>query len=221
MIALGLPMSESAWAANVMVTPAGVDADTGAAAAHLTVDLDADADAAADGAAWFVAMAWQGAGDGGPGGFRQTEMHRGPDGLWRTEKPIPVSGYFKSLLRLHSGTGMQAVAIALPADPALEADRAAEVPAVSGPKRFQREKAILQREAITDNVGARAPGVRGSRRAGDRMDGRPELGAAPARPDSASNGRPAPSGTPAPTEERDRLLEITRQVRPRRRRVSG
>jgi hypothetical protein len=113
------------------------------------VALDPEADAAADGGSWFVALAWQGAGDGGPGGYVQTAMTRGADGRWHSQSPIPVGGDFKAMLRLHAGSGMQAVPVHLPADPALDA---AEVPAVDGPRPFQREKAILQREAITDNV---------------------------------------------------------------------
>ncbi len=148
-LALALPITESSWTADLTVTPAGTDPDTGAPVADLAVRLDADADAAADGGAWFVALAWQGAGAGGPGGFEQTVLERGDDGQWHTDSPIPVGGDFKSLLRLHAGSGMQAVPIYLPADSALDAR---EVAASDGPRSFQREKAILQREAKTDNV---------------------------------------------------------------------
>ena len=148
-LGLALPITESAWTADLALTPAGNDADTGAPLADLAVELDDEADDVAEGAAWFVALAWQGAADGGPGGFEQTVLERGPDGRWHTESPIPVGGDFKSMLRLHSGSGMQAVPIFLPADSALDA---AEVPAEDGPRAFEREKAILQREAKTDNV---------------------------------------------------------------------
>jgi hypothetical protein len=146
-----LPITEStSWQADLQLTAAGTDADTGAPTADVVATLDPDAARAADGGAWFVLLAWQGAGDGGPGGFELTDMVRQPDGTWRGERPIPVGGTFKTLLRLHSGSGMQAVPIWLPADEALDA---AEVPAVDGPRAFQREKSILQREAKTDNVG--------------------------------------------------------------------
>lgn len=149
-IALALPVTESTdWTADLSLTRAGVDPSTGAPVADLAVALDAEADAAANGAAWFVALAWQGAGDGGPQGFEHTVLRRGDDGRWHTESPVPIGGDFKSMLRLHSGTGMQAVPIFLPADAALDAP---EVPAVDGRRSFQREKAILQREAITDRV---------------------------------------------------------------------
>jgi hypothetical protein len=149
-LALAMPMTEhTAWTADLAFTPAGRDADTGAPVADLAVDLSPEADAAADGAAWFVALGWQGSGEGGDGGYVQSALRRGADGRWHTERPVPVGDDFKALLRLHSGSGMQAVPIFLPADQALKAK---EVPAVDGSRPFQREKSILQREATTDNV---------------------------------------------------------------------
>jgi hypothetical protein len=150
-LGLCLPMTESTdWEADLRLVPAGVDADTGADTAELVVRLDGDADRAARDAAWFQVIAWQGAGDGGPGGFELEDLERQPDGTWRSAGPIPVSGSFKTLLRLHRGDGMQAVPVYLPADDALDAP---EVAAVDGSRPFQREKSILQREATSDNVG--------------------------------------------------------------------
>jgi hypothetical protein len=145
-----LPMTESThWQADLRLTPAGTDADTGADTAELVVALDDDADRAARDAAWFQVIAWQGAGEGGPGGFEYHDMERQPDGTWRSAEPIPVGGSFKTILRLHAGDGMQAVPVYLPADEAIDEG---EVPAVDGTRPFQREKSILQREAETDNV---------------------------------------------------------------------
>jgi len=150
-IALALPITESPdWTAGLTLTPAGTDEETGAPLADLAVDLSAEADAAADGGSYFITLAWQGAGDGGPGGHVQTDMEQGDDGRWHTAEPVPVGGTFKTMLRLHAGSGMQAVPVFLPADDALDA---VEVPAQDGLRNFQREKAVLQREAITDNVG--------------------------------------------------------------------
>ncbi|MDP1820537.1 MAG: hypothetical protein Q8K58_11710 [Acidimicrobiales bacterium] len=149
-IGLCLPMTESTdWQADLRLTPAGADENTGAPMADLVVVLDEEADAAADGAAWFETIAWQGAGEGGPGGFELRDMERIDQRTWRTESPIPVGGSYKTLLRLHAGTGMQAVPVFLPEDSALDA---AEVPAVDGRRSFEREKSLLQREANTDNV---------------------------------------------------------------------
>jgi hypothetical protein len=150
-IGLALPITEStSWRADLRLEAAGTDGDTGAPTAFLTAALDADAHRAAEGAAWFEVLAWQGAGDGGPGGFEHAVMDEQPDGTWRSASPIPVGGTFKTLLRLHAGSGMQAVPVWLPADDALDAP---EVPAVDGERAFQREKTILQREATGDNVG--------------------------------------------------------------------
>lgn len=149
-LAVGLPITEStSWTADLRLTPAGVDADTGAPTADLVVVLDDRADAAADGAAWFQVLAWQGSTNGRDGGFEYQMMEREGDNTWRSAGPIPVGDSFKTLLRLHAGTGMQAVPVFLPADDALDAR---EIPAVDGPRHFQREKSILQREAKTDNV---------------------------------------------------------------------
>jgi hypothetical protein len=150
-LGLCLPMTEStSWQAQLRLSAAGSDPDTGAPLADLVVALDDDADAAARDASWFQVIAWQGAGEGGPGGFEYEDMERQADGTWRSAEPIPVGGTFKTLLRLHAGDGMQAVPVFLPADGALDA---AEVPAVDGVRPFQREKSILQREATSDNVG--------------------------------------------------------------------
>jgi len=146
-----LPITEStAWQADLRLTAAGTDADTGAPTAVVDVGLSGAAEAAAEHAEWFEVIAWQGAGEGGPGGFAVARMRHQGDGTWRSDAPVPVGGSFKTLLRLHQGTGMQAVPIYLPADEALGAR---EVPAVDGLRPFVREKSILQREAATDEVG--------------------------------------------------------------------
>ena len=146
-----LPITEStSWQADLRLTPSVADADRGAPAALLGVTLDEDAQQAAEGAAWFEVIAWQGAGEGGPGGFEQQVMEQQDDGTWQSAGPIPVGGSFKTILRLHAGSGMQGVPVYLPADEALDA---AEVPAEDGPRSFMREKAILQREANGDRAG--------------------------------------------------------------------
>ena len=150
-LGLGLPMTEHTdWQADLRVEAAGVDDDTGAPVADLSVALNDEADAAARDSAWFQVIAWQGAGEGGPGGFVLRDMERQPDGSWRSDGSVPVGGSFKTLLRLHQGDGMQAVPVYLPADAAIDA---AEVAAADGPRAFQREKSILQREAKADEAG--------------------------------------------------------------------
>jgi hypothetical protein len=149
-IAFCLPITEAtSWTADLHLAPASADHDTGAPRAVVTAALDARADAAARDAAWFEVMAWQGSRHGSHGGFEQQVMHRQPDGTWRSAGPIPVGGTFKTMLRLHAGSGMQAVPIYLPADAALHAP---VLPAADGSRRFQREKSILQREAKSDRA---------------------------------------------------------------------
>jgi hypothetical protein len=146
-----LPITESTgWEADLRLTPNGVDEATGTPTADLVVGLSGDAQRAAEDAAWFEVLAWQGAGAGGPGGYEQQRMEPQGDGTWRSEGPVPVGGSFKTILRLHAGSGMQGVPVFLPADDALDAE---EVPATDGPRAFQREKSILQREANGDRAG--------------------------------------------------------------------
>ncbi len=141
-IGFALPMTAHAdWSADLRLEPAGADL------AYVTVRLD-PADAA-EGAAWFNVLSWQGASDGEDGGTSSTELARQPDGSYRTVEPVPVAGKAKTMLRLHKGRSMQVVPIYLPEDDAIPA---AEVPAEDGVRLFQPDKRVLQREARTDNV---------------------------------------------------------------------
>jgi hypothetical protein len=150
-IAFCLPITEArTWTADLPLTAASADPDTGAPRAVVSAALNPRADATARHAAWFEVMAWQGSRHGSQGGFEQQVMRRQPDGTWRSAGPIPVGGTFKTLLRLHAGSGMQAVPVYLPADSALHVQT---LPAVDGPRPFQREKSILQREARSGRVG--------------------------------------------------------------------
>jgi hypothetical protein len=83
-------------------------------------------------------MAWQG------GGFQSNRLERVGPGVWRTTKPLPVHGDWKTLIRLHKGRSIVAVPVYMPADKAIPA------PAVPAGRRFERpfvlEKHILQRE---------------------------------------------------------------------------
>ena len=150
-IAFCLPITEArTWTADLHLAAASADPDTGAPRAVVTATLDPRADATARDAAWFEVMAWQGSRNGSHGGFEQQVMERQADGTWRSAGPIPVGGTFKTLLRLHAGSGMQAVPVFLPADAALHVGA---LPATDGPRHFQREKSILQREARSGRVG--------------------------------------------------------------------
>jgi hypothetical protein len=93
---------------------------------------------AAENAEWFNVTAWQG------GGLVVDPLRRLGPGLYRTTKPIPLHGDWKTLLRLHEGNSLAAVPIYLPRDAAIPVG---EVPA---PNHFQRsfgnEHQLLQRE---------------------------------------------------------------------------
>jgi len=104
---------------------------------------------AADNATWFTATSWQ----GGTGVFQSqivgqwvVPMRKVGDGVYRSTRPVPVYGKWKTLLRLATVSSLQAVPIYLPADPAIPA------PAVTAPAHFTRgfvaDKKILQREAV-------------------------------------------------------------------------
>jgi hypothetical protein len=138
-IGLALPMTaDAARSADVTVEPDG----------HVTVAVDPAA--AADGAAWFHVLSWQGSADGGPDGSSLTELVAQGDGTWRTEEPVRLTGSAKTTLRLQRGTSLQAAPIYLPEDEAIPAP--AE-PAVSGPRDLVADKVVLQREARTDRAG--------------------------------------------------------------------
>ena len=100
---------------------------------------------AADGALWFTQTSWQG------GGSVIAPLREVSPGVWQTTRPLPVSGEWKSLLRLHRPGAIDGLPVYLPADPAIPA---AAVPARARFERsFQLDRHILQREAKTDVAG--------------------------------------------------------------------
>jgi hypothetical protein len=100
---------------------------------------------AADGALWFMQTSWQG------GGSVIAPLREIAPGVWRTTKPMPVSGDWKSLLRLHHGNVIDGLPVYLPADPAIPA---AAVPARASLQRtFSLDRHILQRETKTGVAG--------------------------------------------------------------------
>jgi hypothetical protein len=99
-------------------------------------------DAATD-AYWFQATAWQG------GGLELAEMQpTGISGVYRSAKPVPVDGLWKSLLRLHRGAEMMALPIYLPADADIGEP---EIPAIDRTAPFQSEREFLLRETHSGN----------------------------------------------------------------------
>jgi hypothetical protein len=91
---------------------------------------------------WFEAMSWQG------GGQVRAEMRKLGPNHYRTEKPMPVTGDWKTLIRLQLPVHVEVSApVYLPADPAVPVDA---FPATNGPRDFIEEKLILQREVKPD-----------------------------------------------------------------------
>lgn len=103
----------------------------------------------AEDASWATVTSWQG------GGLEVTELKpvRLPGGGWRSDRPVPIGGEWKSMLRVQTGREIASVPVFLPADEAIPAP---EVPA-PGPAGVTREvvsdKEVLQREAKTDVAG--------------------------------------------------------------------
>ncbi len=105
---------------------------------HARVHATLDPPDAAVGARWFTAGSWQW------GGRTIAHMQRTGNGTYVADEPLLMTGRAKSLLRLHRGAEMMAIAIRLPADPKYDL---AEVPAEDRRSRFVAEQRFLQREA--------------------------------------------------------------------------
>jgi hypothetical protein len=96
---------------------------------------------------WVSVLGWQGGLANQRGIFVDKLEKLGP-GHYRSTKPMPVSGKWKTLLRLHDGRILTAVPIYLQGDPGIGAK---EVPAEAQMTRpFVGEATILQRERNPD-----------------------------------------------------------------------
>jgi hypothetical protein len=105
-----------------------------------------DPASAANDADWLTATAWQG-GDK----LIVDHLRKVGDGVYRTTEPIPVTGSWKSMIRVHRGSEMASIPVYLPEDTAIPA---AGVPARA---EFTRELTgdheLLQRERKDDVPG--------------------------------------------------------------------
>ena len=128
-LALPLPRRGLDATAAIEVTKRGDEA-------HLRVTVT-PASAATD-ARWFQTIAWQGA------GFVSSQMEpTGKPGVYETSDPVPVTGNWKTMLRLHKGASMVAIPVWMPADAEIDAN---EVPAVDKTAPFLTESRFLLRE---------------------------------------------------------------------------
>ena len=130
----------TALALPIKRVPADVTADltlqrAGSAA---FVELRLDPPDAAEDAHWFEAMAWQ------HGELTVSPMVETAPGVYRSARPMPITGNAKTLVRLHGGAEMGAVPVHFPADPEIGASA---IPAVDRTATFQRDARLLMREA--------------------------------------------------------------------------
>ena len=87
---------------------------------------------------WFTITAWQG------GASVVEKLTRVEPGVYRTNKPVPVYGNWKSTIRYASGNNIQGVPIFFPRDDAIPAPEVRADPTFT--RTFQLDKKLLQRE---------------------------------------------------------------------------
>jgi hypothetical protein len=137
LVALFLPLPRTGGdgtRATIVPTPAGDGR------ANVAVTLDPPS--AARGSQWFEILSWQGR---TPGQLRQlTALREVGPGRYVTERPVPVSGNWKTMLRLAKGTHLMGQPVYLPPSP--QAHRSG-VPARPRTGAMQADTFILQREA--------------------------------------------------------------------------
>ena len=105
------------------------------------------ADLISDDPEWISMLSWQGGLDNERGLIVDKLERLGP-GHYRTTRPIPVWGSWKTLIRVQDGRTMAAVPVFLPADPGIGAT---ELPAEASMNRdLTAEISVLQRERNLD-----------------------------------------------------------------------
>jgi hypothetical protein len=100
--------------------------------------LRVDPPSGADGANWFTATSWQG------GGLVVDRLQRVREGVYRSTQPLPLTGDWKTMIRLHRGRALTALPIYLPADPAIPVEGIPAQATINRP--FGPEQRLLQRE---------------------------------------------------------------------------
>ncbi|SNT07685.1 hypothetical protein [Rhodococcoides kyotonense] len=115
----------------------------------VTADVTIDPpDLVTDDPEWLAILAWQGAGDTLRGLVVDKLEQTGP-GTYRSTKPVPVDGTWKTVLRVHDGRMLTAAPVFMAADPGIGAEE------VSADAEFTRdmvsEITLLQRERNFDH----------------------------------------------------------------------
>ena len=126
---------------TVALTDIGGDAAHRSAGARVTISPPG----AVRDPAWVTVTAWQG------GGLYVDRLTALGGGVYRTTGRVPLSGQWKTLVRMQDGRSMSAVPVYLPEDPAIGAERLPASPRSTRPA--QTERRILQRELKSDVPG--------------------------------------------------------------------
>ena len=137
---IGYLLVDGAPAGRAIVTLTEVqgapDREVNATVRFVPASLAKDAD-------WVTTIAWQG---GVP--RRVDPLRRVGDGVYETTAPLPVSGSWKTAIRLHRGQDLASVPVYMPRDEAIPAE------GVPAPARFERalegDREMLQRERKDD-----------------------------------------------------------------------
>ncbi|HYF46384.1 MAG TPA: hypothetical protein VD926_09260, partial [Acidimicrobiales bacterium] len=145
-LAIALPMqAHTDWEAVVTLE------ETAPGQAIVTAELQSPAAVeGAEDANWFEVISWQGASDTEDGGLVVADLEEVDEGVYRSNRAVPIDGTAKTMIRLHTGTTLQAIPIYLPDDPAIPAE--GYLVESGSAVEFVRDKSVLQREARTDNV---------------------------------------------------------------------
>jgi hypothetical protein len=118
----------------------------GPVAGHLTLQSQGDGAVvqvtlhppdAARHALWFEAVSWQG------GGMRRSVMQPAGQGVYRSSDPMPVTGEWKTVVRLHRGAELIALPVYLPEDTKI---RAPLVAAIDADRAFVSDTKLMLRE---------------------------------------------------------------------------
>jgi hypothetical protein len=125
--------------ATIALTPADRD---GWARVEVTLD---PATTARD-AEWFKVSAWQG------GGSVVTDLEPRGAGTYVSAAPVPVTGEWKTLVRLHNDRALLAVPIYLPEDPVIPA-KGVPAPDPEATRAVVSDKELLLREAKDVSTG--------------------------------------------------------------------
>ncbi|MEN0015488.1 MAG: hypothetical protein AAGC46_19120, partial [Solirubrobacteraceae bacterium] len=109
---------------------------------HATITVRFQNPADAVGAHYVSTVAWQG------GGLVSDDMEKIGDGVYRTDKAIPLGGKWKTIVRVQIGRRLMAVPVELPADPAIPVG--AHVNPGTETQQLRTELKLMQRERKPD-----------------------------------------------------------------------